>query len=154
MVREACLGDFDDLYRLFVEENRYTYSIAPDKAVLTDQVLSVEELEEIVYSERHLMGVYESEDRISGLVFAKHLMEPESRWSPKLDAVYIEILFVSESDRGQGIGTELLNFVKHWASKVGASSIELDVWTDSDAAINLYKKVGLKVRRNYMAMKL
>ena len=154
MIRDATVNDYDELRRLFVEENRYTHSIAPDKTALTDEVLSRDELESLVDSDQRLLAVCESAGTLSGLLFAKHLREAENRWSPGVNSIYVEILFVSELVRGRGIGTELLNYAKQWAPDVGASSMELDVWCESLAAIRLYEKFGLRERRKYMAVNL
>lgn len=154
MIRDAVLNDYDELHRLFVEENRYTYSIAPDKTVLTDEVLSRDELDHIIGNDQRLLAVCESDHGLSGLVFAKHHKEAESRWSPEVNSVYIEILFVSDHMRGQGVGTKLLSYTKQWSHTVGASSLELDVWNESSAAIRLYERTGMKERRKYMTMAL
>jgi GNAT superfamily N-acetyltransferase len=154
VVREAVQSDYENLHRLFIEENRYTFAIAPEKTAITDEVLSRSELEQLIESGSRFVGVYEEQNDLLGLIFAKHIVEPASRWAPKNNSVYIEILFVSENSRNRGIGAELLKLAKAWAVSLGANSIELDVWNESVAAVNLYEKFGLKCRRSYMSMEL
>ena len=54
--------------------------------------------------------------------------------------------------RGQGIGTELLSAAIEQAKKTGLEKIELNVYSENDKAIHLYKKLGFKeegIIKNY-----
>lgn len=56
------------------------------------------------------------------------------------------------SHRGQGLGTQLLQSAIGHAKKIGLEKVELSVYSDNLAAINLYTKIGFQKMgyvRNY-----
>ncbi|MDE6005215.1 MAG: GNAT family N-acetyltransferase, partial [Oscillospiraceae bacterium] len=50
-------------------------------------------------------------------------------------------IFVNQSDRSKGIGTELLNFAKKYHKK-----LYLSVYEKNEMAISFYKKAGFKIQ--------
>jgi [ribosomal protein S18]-alanine N-acetyltransferase len=57
-------------------------------------------------------------------------------------AAYIQTIEVTPSQRGQGIGAELLRRIEVSAREAGAQSIWLHVDTENSAAIRLYEAHG------------
>lgn len=51
-------------------------------------------------------------------------------------------LMVDKDFRGQGLGKELLKIILAQAKKMGLKIVELNLFSDNIAAINLYKKMG------------
>lgn len=60
----------------------------------------------------------------------------------EIDGLYIQNISVEASDRGEGIGTKLINHTEEWASKQGFNSLWLDVAFDNPKAKKLYEKQG------------
>ena len=58
------------------------------------------------------------------------------------DAQWITALAVSLSAQGQGIGTEILQWVKNYAHKGGEQVVMLDVEIDNKQALHVYERVG------------
>jgi RimJ/RimL family protein N-acetyltransferase len=61
-------------------------------------------------------------------------------------------MFVKDEKRGEGIGLELVNFVKDFAKNNGAKHLYLGCNSQNLSGIKLYKKCGFKVygtRPNY-----
>jgi len=54
----------------------------------------------------------------------------------------LESIAVAPSARRLGIGSRLCEAVRDWAAKAGATSLELEVRSGSDAAIALYRQFG------------
>ena len=54
-------------------------------------------------------------------------------------------MFVKDEKRGEGIGLELVNFVKDYAKNKGAKHLYLGCNSQNLSAIKLYKKCGFKV---------
>jgi ribosomal protein S18 acetylase RimI-like enzyme len=58
---------------------------------------------------------------------------------------YISNLAVYPEFRCSGLGTSLLSHAEEAALKSGAKTLELDVETDNENAIRLYKKFGMNI---------
>lgn len=58
------------------------------------------------------------------------------------DKLWVTGLAVHENARGKGVATNLLNWAKCEANRMGKASVYLDVESDNDQALSIYKKVG------------
>ena len=54
---------------------------------------------------------------------------------------------VSETARGQKIGTKLYQFVLDIARQAGCYNVTLNVWACNEAAMKFYEKCGLQVQK-------
>ena len=69
-----------------------------------------------------------------------------STWKGK--ALHLEDLIVSESMRGSGIGTALLNEVVKYGNELGVKRINWEVLDWNKTAITFYEKKGAQVKRD------
>ncbi|MBQ8426876.1 MAG: GNAT family N-acetyltransferase [Clostridia bacterium] len=67
---------------------------------------------------------------------------------------YIDDLCVDENYRGNGIGTELYNFVLSVAKNMNCFHLTLNVWHLNQSAVKFYEKLGLKPLKTTMEQKL
>lgn len=65
-------------------------------------------------------------------------------------SLFIDDLCVDSTQRSQGMGRALLDYVKAEAKRLGCYEVTLNVWGGNDSAINFYKKNGLKVKETNM----
>lgn len=66
----------------------------------------------------------------------------------------IENIGVNESDRGNGLGTKLLEFAKRKAKQNNCTDMYLTVNEENEKAIKLYEKFGFSVKNIAYEMKL
>ena len=66
---------------------------------------------------------------------------------PKNGVCYIEYLAVKPTERGKGLGTQLINYGKEFAIQNGFNEYSLDVVSSNLAAQRLYKRVGFKIMK-------
>lgn len=66
----------------------------------------------------------------------------------------IEAIGVDENYRNQGIGTNLLEFIKKYAKENNYTDLRLTVNEENKRAIHLYEKMGFKVKNIAYSMKL
>ncbi len=78
---------------------------------------------------------------LMSLINTKHLTKP--------DEVYIEMLGVDPTWRGQGVGSCLIRHAENTARQQGAGQLALAVVSDNTPAIHLYKKVGFKIKSEH-----
>ena len=107
-----------------------------DKDVSNESVLYAF-LKMLWHGERMVNFVAMKDGKIVGyisLVFGKHKQFKGN--------AYLINAAVSQSERGQGIGTKLFNTVEDYSRKRGARRIEFDVFASNTRAIKLYEEFG------------
>ncbi len=93
--------------------------------------------------------VAESRDSIMGmaLVYPRY-----STW--KGPVIHLEDLIVSESMRGSGLGTALLDEVVKYGHQLGVKRISWEVLDWNETAIRFYEKKGARVMRDWDVVQL
>jgi len=88
--------------------------------------------------------VAETKSKIVGmaLIYSRY-----STWKGPI--VHLEDLVVSETMRGSGLGTALLNEVVKYCSKQGVKRISWEVLDWNEPAITFYEKKGARVLRDW-----
>ena len=85
---------------------------------------------------------------IEGVVEGMALLYPRySTW--KGLAIHLEDLIITESRRGSGIGTALLDEVVKYGHKLGVKRISWEVLDWNDPAIKFYESKGAKILRDW-----
>lgn len=93
-----------------------------------------------ILADEHLHGVLarDAEGRAVGLV--QWLTHP-STWTSKVYC-YLEDLYVDPGARGEGVATDLIEHVRDWAVKFGATKVYWLTMNDNATARSLYDKVA------------
>ncbi|MBY7785236.1 GNAT family N-acetyltransferase [Vibrio fluvialis] len=154
MIREAEMRDLDTLVNLFIVENRHNANLAPENVRVTNDVLSEQELRDIILDEKQLLLVGEREGMITGALLGSITNVRERRWTPSNCYAYVEELVVDPSSRRQGVAQELMACFEAWASSQSASSIDLHVWSNNREALGFYDKSGFKTKQHLLSKKL
>jgi len=64
--------------------------------------------------------------------------------------VYLQDIYVTESERGSGLGRQLLGHVASWANERDANHLRLSVDRKNAAAQSFYKQLGLSLSEEEM----
>lgn len=108
--------------------------------------VTVEDLENDGFNEHPAFHCFVAEVNLKiegiALVYNRY-----STWKGK--ALHLEDLIVSESMRGCGIGTALLNEVIKYGYKLGVKRINWEVLDWNELAITFYEKKGAQVKRDW-----
>lgn len=83
-----------------------------------------------------------SEERVVGYAYLIATREPESPWRYASSVLTIDQMAVTESLRGRGAGTALLDAARARAVAVGATEMRLSVWAFNERARTLYERYG------------
>jgi len=67
---------------------------------------------------------------------------------------HIFLLYVVPTERRQGIGSALMQFVEAWARERGDRQISLQVFTSNQAALELYRTLGYQTQSHWMVKPL
>ncbi|EKO3405191.1 GNAT family N-acetyltransferase [Vibrio fluvialis] len=157
MIREAEMRDLDALVNLFIAENRHNANLVPENVRVTNDVLSEQELRDIILDEKQLLLVGEREGMVTGALLGSITNVRERRWTPSNGYAYLEELVVNPSSRRQGLAQELLACFEAWARSQGAqgaSSIDLHVWSNNHEALGFCDKSGVKTKQHLLSKKL
>jgi ribosomal protein S18 acetylase RimI-like enzyme len=65
---------------------------------------------------------------------------------------HIFLLYVKPEYRKQGIGTALMKYAENWAKERGDRQLGLQVFTNNQAAFNLYQRLGY-IPQSYLMIK-
>lgn len=93
--------------------------------------------------------VIEVDNKVEGmaLVYKRY-----STW--KGEALHLEDLIVSQSQRGKNLGTKLLDKVVEYGKSLGVKRISWEVLDWNEPAIAFYEKKGAKVMRDWDVVQL
>lgn len=136
-----------ELYELHLVNRKDIYQVG-------DPFLE-EQFEELFNNFPNLNFVYEENNKIVGLLFAKEKILGVSLPILKERKVYyIDDFIVNKAYQKKGIGKQLYNHLKEKALQSKIDSIELNVWAFNEEAIKFYKKIGMAPKTIIMEEKM
>ncbi|MCK5443658.1 MAG: GNAT family N-acetyltransferase [Maribacter sp.] len=138
-IRNAKAEDMKDCHGLIKELARFEKE---DNAV----EVTVDDLIRDGFGDRPLFHCFvaESDSKIVGMAL---LYNRYSTWKGPI--IHLEDLVVSETMRGTGLGTALLDEVVKYGANLRVKRINWEVLDWNDPAINFYEKKGAKVLRDW-----
>ncbi|MDX1358061.1 MAG: GNAT family N-acetyltransferase [Clostridia bacterium] len=154
MIREAKIGDFEEMLEIVKEIQTQHYGARPDVFKDVAEPLQREEFEKLLNDEDSRVFVKEADGGIAAYCILKvnefkggHIMKP---------AIYLHIndFAVKEAYWRKGIGRELFNHAKAFAVDSGVESIQLMVWEFNRRALKFYEALGLDTMFRRMELKL
>lgn len=117
-----------------------------------------QELQDRVYdlwrAEESGVLVAERDGVICGMACVEYLNKQESPYSRARKIYYITEFAVDEAARRQGVGRELMDFMRSDAGAKGYHRIELDMWNFNEGAKKFYEAVGFRTFRTFMEWEL
>ena len=94
--------------------------------------------------------VADDKDAAVGYAFCSIERQTGSQNLQPIKNFYIDDLCVAEGIRGQGVGTELFNYVAAQAKKEGCYHLTLNVWHLNQSALRFYQKLGMQPLKTTM----
>ena len=139
MIRELTKEDLNDVFfDLYYEGFMFHYNHRNDLF----KKRSIEELKQYVFDQIEnglkIIGYYN--DELVGYL-AYEIKEKATKF------IWIDEFVITESERGKGYGTLLMEELNNIAEKEQVKRIELNVFSFNENAIQLYKKLGYKEQR-------
>lgn len=152
MIRKAIINDIPAISELYREQFREMAKLIPNFIKEGDQ--SNEFLEKTVSDDNSDILVYENESEIVGFILLQAKTRPDFDFMLPGKYCYIMDVIVTETHRGKGFGTALMNTAKDWAKERDCNFINLDVLANNPGAIKLYEKLGFIPKAQEMYCKL
>lgn len=145
-IRKAREGNFKE-YLLIKRESLKEYSkIAGYKITLTDNLIKKELIDSINNPKRFILFIEDSQ--IIGYLIGSIIISEHKPYG------YIDDVFVYKQFRSQGFGTILINEFIKIIKKKNVKKLRLGVNIKNKKAIELYKKLGFKIKHYEMDKEL
>ncbi len=145
------IEDFKKVNELAKQVHELHVNWRPDLFLSVDEVISKECFEEMIQVKE--IFVAKIQDEIVGYITfnIKEKNNPSIRYRKQLQ---IEAICVDEKNRGKGIGTELLKYVKKFGKENNCTDIYLTVNEENENAIKVYEEFGFKVKSIAYSMQI
>ena len=147
IIREARIEELDCLLAL---EQKVIAAERPFNHNLKISDVTYYEIEHLITDRDSCMLVAEVENRIVATGYAQ-LRESKVSLDHTQHS-YLGFMFVEPEARGRGVNKKILAALITWSKSKGANNLYLDVYTDNDAAISAYRKMGFE--KSMLEMKL
>lgn len=140
MIRELIKEDLNDtFFDIYYEGFLYHYNHRKDLF----KKKTKEELKEYVFEQIEnglkIIGYFNDNELVGYLGY--EIKEKATKF------IWIDEFVITESERGKGYGTLLMEELNNIAEKEQVKRIELNVFSFNENAIKLYKKLGYKEQR-------
>lgn len=153
MVRMACENDICGTAEIFCELQDIHAGFRPDRFKAADSSIMYKILSDVFIGRECDAVVSENGGSISGYaVFRIADYEDELHIAER--KCTIEQFAVKNEFRRQGIGRELMDFIRKYAEKRKCDFIELSVWYDNFDAVDFYAEIGFVPKQYKMEIKL
>lgn len=154
MVRFARKDELEKVNEMRKQVNDVHVSGRPDifKAGFCDELKNF--IYDIWNAENRDLIVAQRDGVICGFASCVYAYIPENHFMNARKIYEVEEFYVDEKFRRQGVGTEIMDFIRQSAKNRGADRIELDMWEFNDGALAFYEAVGFKTYRRYMELLL
>lgn len=145
------ITDYIEINNLAKQVHRLHVKWRPDLYLDIDEVIKKEDLKEKIQSNEIIVA--KMQNNIVGYVTfnIQEKNNPIMRYRKQL---HIEAICVDEKNRGRGIGTELLKFVRVIAKKNNCTDMYLTVNEENINAIKIYEKFGFRVKNIAYSMQI
>lgn len=153
MIRQANKGDIAGIIDLLYQADKVHNEIRPDLFKGNTPKYSEEELTALLEDEHKPIFVYDN-GKVAGHAFCQIIEVKGNRLLQDIKTLYIDDICVDEKLRGKDIGKALFDFVRDYAISLGCYNITLNVWEGNDAAYGFYKKMGMRVQKTGMEIRL
>lgn len=100
------------------------------------------------------IAVAEREGQICAFAVLHHIRRPENMVKREQEYLDIDEFGVDEACRRQGVGTELMAYIRRFAAEKGLRRIELNMWEFNQSALAFYEELGFTTFRRYMELYL
>jgi len=145
-IRPAAMADYPAVILLIKQMHSEHAAARPDRFLAEGPTYTKKDFAKALRdsSQTWLVAV-DTDDHVLGYV-----MCARSKWNAAI--LCLDEICVDKAYRRQGIGTLLMDAAKETASRMGASSLELEVWEATPAPIQFYERYGMTVQRRRMEL--
>ena len=156
IMRNAKFSDFNDVNNLMLELHNLHVKNRNDIFKATDSPMKEEYFKDLLNNKDVKLFVIENleNSEIVGYSNLKLMNTPNIDIVVKSKYIYIDDFCIKQAYKRKGIGKKLFNFILEYAKQQGVESVQLNVWSFNEDAIEFYKFMGMKERNVRMEMRV
>ena len=145
------IKDLEEIDKIALQVHECHVKWRPDIFEHTDNIINVQELADMI--ENSEIFVAKIEEQIVGyiLLFSREGKKNGYKYRKELD---IDAMGIDEVYRNQGIGRELLEYVKKYAKDNNYTDLRLTVNEENENARHLYEQLGFRIKNIAYSMQL
>ena len=98
------------------------------------------------------IAVAERDGVVCGFAVLHHIVRPETPFMMERDFLDVDEFGVDAACRRQGVGTEMVAFIRDCAKQAGIRRLELNMWEFNRDALAFYEAAGFTTYRRYLEM--
>lgn len=150
-IRKAKQKDIPKLLALLSDVLEIHAKIRPDIFISGTTKYTKEKLQELLENNSFFIYVCVDElDSVFAYAFCKLKEQANMNNMVQFKSFFIDDLCVEQNHRGQHVGTQLFNFVKSEAKRLGCYEIVLNVWQGNEQAKKFYEALGFRPKEIQM----
>ena len=156
IMRNAKFSDFNDVNNLMLELHNLHVKNRNDVFKATDSPMKEEYFKDLLNNQDVKLFVIENleNSEIVGYSNLKLMNTPNIDIVVKSKYIYIDDFCIKQAYKRKGIGKKLFNFILEYAKQQGVESVQLNVWSFNEDAIEFYNFMGMKERNVRMEMRV
>lgn len=149
-IEEATAADFDQVGRVFAEENRFHAELLPELFQVADPIMTPEWFESVLSNPVQGLLVARVAGQVVGVLLLQEMTNPDDSIFRPRRYLYVDELVVAQTYRRLGIGARLMEAAEQWALDRGIEALELNVWERNRGGIAFYEQLGYTTVRRRM----
>lgn len=156
IMRNAKFSDFNDVNNLMLELHNLHVKNRNDVFKATDSPMKEEYFKDLLNNKDVKLFVIENleNSEIVGYSNLKLMNTPNIDIVVKSKYIYIDDFCIKQAYKRKGIGKKLFNFILEYAKQQCVESVQLNVWSFNEDAIEFYNFMGMKERNVRMEMRV
>lgn len=137
------IEDYEQVNKLAKQVHELHVKWRPDLFLNVDEVISRDNFREMIQAKE--IFIAKKDAKIVGYITFKiqEKTNPSMRYRKQIN---IDAICVDEENRGEGIGTALLEYTKKFGKENNCTDMYLTVNEENENAIKTYEKFGFKVK--------
>ena len=153
-VRPATVADEGALARLNAVVQKMHHDVAPEWFKPPEMAAIADYFREVLCSDALRTFVVEADGAVRGYALARLQQRPETALTYGGLVVELDQISVDPAYRGRGLGRQLIDQVKSFASGVGATHLQLTVWEFNRHARQVFERAGFAATMTRMGANL
>lgn len=153
MIRKASLTDIDKIVFINKQLHKYHCDLDPEVYKMPDDKFFSEFLISALENKNSEIFVYEDKRIIKAYALITEMLRDTPLKTLK-NVCLVEQLAVDEKYRHQGIGTELLEYLKTYSKNNNFDILKIGLRSQNNNAFKLYEKMGFEPQLITMEVKL
>jgi len=153
MIRIADLSDIEKIAEINKQLHQFHCDLEPKTYIMPDDECFSDFLMSALGNENCEIFIYEDNGIIKGYALITKMLR-DTPLKIRRKVCLVEQLAVSEKYRHQGIGTELLKYIKTYVKDNDLDVLKICVRAENNNAYRLYEKMGFEPQLITMEIKL